>query len=209
MRIGITMRSGDAQNYAEKRDALSRDWPRYLRHLFPAALIIPIVSRPELVTLTMKKLGINRMILSNGGDWGEDRARDETEKKLLAYCIAHRIPTLGVCRGMQVLNVLFGGRLKKDVKGHSRTIHNIEIVAATPFSKFTKQKIIRVNSYHNHGVPAGGVALGLRVFAKSIDGLIEGLYHPTKPIAGIEWHPERKNPSAAFDKKIITNLFKK
>lgn len=215
MRIGITMRNGDSAKYAEKRDALSKDWTTYLGLLFPDAIIIPLLNRPMNIIKTMKELRIDRVILSNGGDWGLDIMRDSTEKKLLAYCIKHRIPILGVCRGMQVLNVLFGGRLENDVQektGHEHrkgTIHAVEIIAKTPFSKFTKKKTMSVNSYHHQGVTASGIARPLKIFAQSSDRLVEGLYHPTKPIVGIQWHPERKNPSANFDKKVITNLFKK
>lgn len=215
MRIGITMRSWDAESYAEERDALSKDWSSYLGRLFPDAVIIPLINSTKNIIKTMKELGIDRVILSNGEDFGLNKARDATEKKLLAYCMAHRIPVLGVCRGLQMLNVLFGGRLENDVVKktgyeHGRgTIHKVEIITKTPFSKFTKQKTMSVNSYHHQGVLVSGIAHELRIFAKSRDGLVEGLYHPTKAIVGIQWHPERKNPSAAFDKKIITNLFKK
>lgn len=198
----------------EYRDALSRDWSRYLRSLFHDAIIIPLLSRPDMVIATMKTLDINRVIFSNGGDWGEDKSRDATEKKLFVYCVKQKIPVLGVCRGFQVINILCGGGLQNDIRkktgrNHRGVIHEIEILNKTHFAKFSRRNIIKVNSYHNQGILVSDIAPRLRIFAKTNDGVVEGLYHPTQRIVGIEWHPERKNPSADFDKKIITNLFKK
>ena len=66
---------------------------------------------------------------------------------------------------------------------------------------------IVVNSYHNHGVLLEGLAKELRAFGTSADGVVEALHHPTKPMIGIQWHPERDNPSGGLDSYLITQLF--
>ena len=59
-----------------------------------------------------------------------------------------------------------------------------------------------VNSYHHWGITIAGLAPPLEPFAIS-DGMVEGFYHPTLPIVGIVWHPERKSPDEMFNEKVM------
>ena len=215
LRIGITMRVVRNDAYPEERDALSRDWPVYINRVLPGATLILLANRPDSAVRTIKDLEIDGIILSGGNDWGKALERDRTEEEIVRYCLKRGLPVLGVCRGMQALNFLLGGQLERDIRkaskeNHAGTIHNIYIKEGGIFQKLAKGTVERVNSFHEHGVLAGEAAPQLEIFAMSKGGVIEGICHRTKPVIGIQWHPERKNGKAAsFDKQLINNLFNK
>lgn len=200
--------------YSETRDALSREWTEYMAKIMPKAILIPVLNDPDAVLNTVKNLKIDGVILSGGNDWGSDFKRDATETKLFKYAFKRKLPILGVCRGFQVVNLLTGGKLQKNIKcisgeNHAGIIHNIHIGEKSPFRKIAGKDEIRVNSYHDQGFLLEDLSPKLKAFALSPKGVVEGYYHITYPIIGIQWHPERKNPSANFDKKLILNLFSK
>lgn len=212
MKIGITMRITKNETYPEVRDALSRDWAVYLGRLFPHSMLVPLINEPRRIVQYVKGLKLDALVLSNGNNWEEFPERDETEKKLVAYALKKNTPVLGVCRGFQALNVIFGGKIEKNIArrrtNHAGTQHSV-ILMKGPMRKFSKSTILKVNSYHRQGVTVSGVAKPLRIFAHTEDGVAEGFYHPTKPIVGIQWHPERRSPSHDFDRKLIRKLFKR
>lgn len=213
LRLGITMRVIENTGYPERRDALSREWAEYIGSIFPGAILIPIVNKTDRVEEIIKDLNIGGMILSGGNDWGEAQDRDETERIIVDYCKTINLPILGVCRGMQVLNILFGGTIAKNLKGigksdHTATEHHV-MIEGSSFQRLTGNGKIYVNSFHNHGILIDGVARDLKVFAMTTDGIVEGLAHNTLPILAIQWHPERKSPSSIFDQQLINRLFTK
>jgi len=139
--------------------------------------------------------------------------RDFTEKCLLDYAVKNKIPVLGICRGMQFINVYFGGKLiqniSKEIKSsfkHVAKDHLIELLDKRLHSG--KRNQVKVNSYHNQGVDNITLSSKLNCFAKSTDGVIEGIFHPNLPIVGIEWHPERNSPDKEFNYKLIKAFLK-
>ncbi|MDD5679947.1 MAG: gamma-glutamyl-gamma-aminobutyrate hydrolase family protein [Candidatus Omnitrophica bacterium] len=215
LRIGITMRAVRNDAYPEERDALSRDWSVCIKKILPGAVLIPLTNNPGAAVGTIKKLKINGIILSGGNDWGKAPERDKTESEIVRYCLIRKLPVLGACRGMQVLNILHGGQIERDIRkasreNHAGTYHGIYIKEGSIFQKLAKGAVERVNSFHNQGVMIGAAAAQLDVFAITKGGVIEGFCHRTKPIIGIQWHPERENGKAAsFDRQLISNLFNK
>lgn len=212
LRLGISMRVVSNETYPEERDSLSRDWSAYLSRVLPGVTLVPLLNQPDAVIPLVTSLKLQGIILSGGNNLGEFPRRDATEKKLLSFAVAHRLPVLGVCRGLQLLNVFFGGTLskeihKKSLENHRNTLHPIQLVSHTPMAKLSRLATLRVNSFHDQGVMEAELARALRVFAKTAGGVVEGLYHPKKPIVGIEWHPERKSPSRAFDRRLLEYLF--
>ena len=212
MRIGITMRVIENVEYPERRDALSREWPEYVSHILPGVVLIPLLNNADKVEDIIRSLDIKGIILSNGNDWGGAQERDETEQRIVNYCQAVNLPILGVCRGMQVLNVLFGGVIEKNIADATKSSHvaveHQVLIESSPFRVLSKKKLIYVNSFHKHGVLIKGLAQDMRAFATTADGVVEGFFHKTLPIMAIQWHPERKSPSAVFDQQLITRLFK-
>jgi putative glutamine amidotransferase len=132
-----------------------------------------------------------------------DPARDESELALLAAARERRVPVLGICRGMQLLSVAFGGRLVDGLDAHDRrdapfreASHPIRCHARSRVSRLVGADP-RVNSVHRQGVEAPGP--GLRATAHALDGIVEALEHATEPLLGIQWHPEYSaSPDPAF-----------
>jgi N5-(cytidine 5'-diphosphoramidyl)-L-glutamine hydrolase len=209
-RIGITMRVVEHQQYVEHRDALSHDWTNFISQHFPDAVLIPLLNNPKKIIGWLSKLNLDALILSNGNDWESAADRDETERLIVDYCLNVQIPVLGVCRGLQVINILFGGKLEKDIMSIGKANH---VACEHPvhlkypiFQKLINSDQVIVNSYHNQGVFLEGLAKELQGFATTEEGVVEGLFHPNQPILAIQWHPERKSPSMEFDQQLISRF---
>jgi len=134
--------------------------------------------------------------------------RDAWEMALLAAARAKEIPVLAICRGLQLVNVVFGGTLRQhieleegaghpqwDVDGH-QTTHQVNLVEGTLTSALFPHEI-GVNSLHHQVVEEVGE--GLIVSAKASDGEVEGLETPDGKILAVQWHPELlKKPDPTF-----------
>lgn len=117
-----------------------------------------------------------------------DCARDEEELSLTrAFCSQNK-PILGICRGLQVLNVFFGGTLFQDISNHDEQLHMVSTVSGTRTAQLIGSSLI-TNSYHHQAVNQLGKNLHSSAFAT--DGQIEAAEHIHLPILGVQWHPER------------------
>lgn len=142
------------------------------------------------------------------GDYSSDR--DTLERELLSYTTEKGLPVLGVCRGMQFINVFFGGALIQNVGeitgsgvSHVATQHAVEINDEKAGQYFAK-KTLCVNSYHKQAVNIKTLSAQLRPFAVAQPGgIVEALYHPGYPVAGIQWHPERKGGDKDAGERIV------
>ncbi len=122
--------------------------------------------------------------------------RDDFELALFRHVMATGKPILGICRGIQLLNVAMGGSLYQHIDGHSRPwfggepYHTARLVPGTPLADAAEgAAAIRVNSYHHQAVKV--LAPGLRSIAVSDDGLCEAFYAPEHPFfVAVQWHPE-------------------
>lgn len=209
-RIAITQRVIENDSYPERRDALAHDWSQFFAGLYPAAALLPVPNHPESVSIWLAKARPDVIVFSNGNDWGASRERDLTERSLFEAGRSRGIPMLGVCRGMQVLNVFCGGSIEADVSSFAREkhvaiAHDVEIVDGC-FGDMLGHRI-HVNSYHQQGVLDRDCSPQLKVFARSPAGVIEGLYHPELPILAIQWHPERECRQEVDDRAMICRLF--
>ena len=125
--------------------------------------------------------------------------RDEWELALLAAAQTKGIPILAICRGLQLVNVAFGGTLRQHLElndgvGHPQwdvngreTTHTVNVVEGTMISELFSGEI-GVNSLHHQVVDEVGE--GLIVSAKAADGEVEGLETPDGKIMAVQWHPE-------------------
>ena len=117
------------------------------------------------------------------------------------------IPVLGICRGMQFINVYFGGKLiRTNKEKHVAVNHDVNIIDEN--LKLLIGEKMNINSYHNFGVEKSVLAEKLKVFAETAHGVIEGIYNPHLPIIGIEWHPERENLAQEVNDKLIKEFLK-
>ena len=119
---------------------------------------------------------------------------------------------MGICRGMQSINVNFGGSLiqsiERDFNGglnHRRTRHDVTI-SDNSIIKSMRTNTFEVNSYHDLGISKQQLSSELNPFALVADKTIEGIYHPKHAIAAIMWHPERENSQHALN-DFITKAF--
>lgn len=143
------------------------------------------------------------------------RALDDLELRLLDYALAHDMPVLAICRGMQLLNVAFGGQLIQDVPGHKveRLDGNWEpekhMIYMAPGAKAAaivgSAGFFRVNSLHHQGLMEAQRSPQLMTSAYSVeDGLIEGLESPNHSwVIGVQCHPERQDEVP----RSFSNLF--
>jgi putative glutamine amidotransferase len=132
----------------------------------------------------------------------EKPARTAFEWALCEAALAGRIPLLGICGGMQLMNVVRGGTLHQDlatdlgIRGHARAgadrapSHLVTVVAGTVLSRLVGTDPLMVNSTHHQAVSVAGA--GVLVSARAPDGVVEALELPDLPFAiGVQWHPER------------------
>jgi putative glutamine amidotransferase len=126
------------------------------------------------------------------------RRRDEFELAIAAAAVAKGLPVLGICRGMQVVNVAMGGSLLQYVgpeEGYlshgtgspTAAFHDIEVVDAELESLLGDR--LTVNSLHHQAIRV--LASGLRIAATSPDSLIEAAVGDDAPILCVQWHPEQ------------------
>ena len=124
-----------------------------------------------------------------------DPARDQQEWLLVQQFAVLRRPVLGICRGLQTINVCFGGTLLQDLPGHS-TVDGIDrlhrVQAAPSFLKTLYGSKMIVNSAHHQAVDRLGA--GLEAIQWAPDGTVEALRHTALPVWAVQWHPERLAP---------------
>jgi putative glutamine amidotransferase len=154
--------------------------------------------------------------------WHGDRVRDEYEKALLAAFAARRKPVLGICRGLQLMNVAHGGTLFQDIDMHrpgevrhrdavqyDRNLHPLEFVAGTRLAEiFAATPRAIVNSVHHQAIKT--LAPGFVVEARCpTDGMIEAIRKPGPGfMAAVQWHPEfhRAGEGTLDDRPLLENF---
>ena len=164
------------------------------------------------------------LLLSGGGDLDPGRYgqpnlgsrdiqpdRDELEARAWQGATARNLPVLGICRGLQAINVFSGGSLLQDVDGHvgagwgtgPPATHPLRLVPGTKLAALIDADSVGeslvVNAYHHQGIRERDLATGLVAAAwadSSAGPLVEGLESPSRPfLIGVQCHPERTESS--------------
>ncbi len=202
------------------RFSMSRPYISALAAVGAAPIIIPLDLPDESLRAIYSVL--DGLFLAGGGDMnpvcygqdlyskteGLDLLRDDAELKFARWALEDHMPILGVCRGVQALNVAAGGTLIQDVtdmipqairhqyfpeKPREYVAHEVATVNGTRLSAILGNEA-RVNSFHHQAVKT--VAPGFRVSAYAPDGVIEAIEHSNGTFAvGVQWHPESLAPS--------------
>jgi putative glutamine amidotransferase len=196
---------------------------RYVRTLTAAGALpwlIPLLPGDE-DTLRAIYEQLDGIFLTGGVDidptnYGEERqplcdridpARDWTELALVRWAIRDHKPVLGVCRGIQAINVACGGTLYQDI-GHQHPqaikhdyfptltgpardflAHPVRLTPRSRIHRVLGAEQVQVNSMHHQGIKR--LAPGLTATAFAPDGLIEAIEKPGSPyLVGVQWHPE-------------------
>ena len=179
---------------------------------------------------------LDALILTGGGDIhpdvygmaeyadrcdGVDIRRDQMELKAMEYAEENKLPVLGICRGIQLVNVYKNGTLVPHIpdqfgleeyhtsdQGGDKE-HSVEIEPGSILFRTLNQADGSVNSAHHQGVAELGQ--GLTVSARSSDGMIEALewQEPEQSsfMLAVQWHPERMNPDSPLSRRLLERIF--
>ncbi|MGN0187008.1 MAG: membrane dipeptidase [Paludibacteraceae bacterium] len=207
---------GISANY---KDGTSRIADAYVQAVVKAGalpMLIPVTD--DETTLAALVRHIDGLLLTGGGDidpkyFQEDiipecgainATRDVYDLLLIKYACRYQTPILGICRGMQILNVYFGGNLYQDIytqnngkqllhhdqndTPRTEPTHNVTVEPNSKLYQITQHNALAVNTFHHQAVR--DIAPTLRCAATATDGICEAIESPYYPILGVQWHPE-------------------
>jgi len=206
------------------------------------AVMIPAVTKDSIVTRSDLNLhdyaeALDGLLLQGGNDvapqsygeepldpaWAGDPVRDRYETELVNAFVQAGKPVFGICRGLQLLNVMFGGTLLQDIHTqrpashahrdasiYERHVHAVEVLPGTRLAElYPGTQRARVNSIHHQGIK--DLAPGFVVEARCPeDGIVEAVrWLGPSFIAGVQWHPEFHDPAdtALIDDRPILHDF--
>lgn len=183
---------------------------------------VPVIIPPQPENADDLVAGLDGLLLAGGRDcdpqlYGEtavpgielmNSRRQDNDLALARAARERGIPTLGICLGMQLMNVAAGGNLIQDIASEietdlqhlsdpsDRARHPVIIERGTKLAELVTQLESEVNSSHHQAVKNAGA--GLRISAHAPDGVIEGLEDASHPFyIGVQWHPEDMNGEAS------------
>lgn len=194
--VGVTGRVSVVPEYGERRDSFDQAWTKFLITCGLLPILLPNITEAALQLCDLADM--SGLVLTGGNDLcsvgGDAPERDETESALLDWAEQRKLPVLGVCRGMQVIQQRFAVPLRR-VEGHVAQKQTIRIA----------DQPTEVNSYHNFA--AFESPAPLETWALADDGVVKAIRHATEPVTGIMWHPERFSPFRPDDLQLFRQVF--
>ena len=212
------------RNFSRKKEisVLNRDYSQAILRAGGVPYLIPVMNNDDSLLEICNLL--DGLILSGGSDvvlpgenWQGDPACEENclhETRLLTFALQKKLPILGICRGLQQLNVYFGGDLWPDLpawkenavdhrrgKKEGKFRHVLKLSAEVSVSRDHWPKKFFVNSSHHQAARNPGA--GLRPVAWAEDGVIEALEaEDNHTLWAVQWHPERLGDHPAGDELL-------
>jgi len=221
--IGLTTYGRGADN----RYTLPADYIDAVRRAGGVPLLIaPGESRVEAILDV-----IDALVLSGGGDidpsrydgkrhdtnYSIDQERDTLELELARRVIDSNIPTLGICRGAQILNVVQGGKLIEHIPDEigvkvlhrapprEPVMHGVTLKAGSRLARILGRDQFDATSWHHQALR--GAAAGFEAVAHAPDGTIEAIEMPSHPwMIAVQWHPELSAASDPLQQKLFDAL---
>ncbi|MUL81294.1 MULTISPECIES: gamma-glutamyl-gamma-aminobutyrate hydrolase family protein [unclassified Mycolicibacterium] len=134
--------------------------------------------------------------------------QDAFDMAVISCAIGLGIPTLAICRGMQILNVVQGGDLVQHLTpsnvAHNNAVHDVVVAEDSRLIQVVGSTRIPVSSYHHQAV--GVIGADLRVVGTADDGCVEALEHAAGTLLAVQWHPEDLHTSSASDAALFADL---
>ena len=203
------------------------DYSLALRDAGAAPVIVPAAQDEESLSRILSV--VQGLVLSGGPDvhprrYGEeplaglgevDEDLDRMELAAARLAVAMDLPVLGICRGIQVLNVALGGTLHQDIASQvpeslchtpktdkAVNTHTVRIEAGSRLRRVMGRAEIWVNGKHHQAVK--DLAPGLAITAHARDGVVEAVEHPGRRwVVGVQWHPEGTWREDPFSKRLF------
>jgi len=218
--IGITTSIAPAGRYGLPYLMLGAQYVRAVERT--GAVAVPLSPAHGAPALERLLDTVDGLVLSGGEDIDPARygqaphaaldtvstERDAMEFAVLEGALRRRLPVLAICRGLQLLNVAWGGTLIQDLPSQrpdaldhrqrtaiDSTCHDVTVEPGSALHSAAGAEAMRVNSFHHQAVDS--LANGLRAVAWAEDGVIEGVEAAEDWVVGVQWHPERGAAEAA------------
>jgi len=230
--IGVTLFRREKDKSDSKYGTINCNYVKAIVEAGGIPLLIPIVNQPQDIKYYLEL--IDGLLLSGGQDispefynekpieeLGEvDPDRDSWELNLFKEAYKKKLPVLGICRGMQLINVALGGSLYQDIysqhdnsllhtsiNGESCAYHKVLIEAGSQLEEILCcLDSLYVNSYHHQALKTPGQKL--KIVARSDEGIIEAIEAENSDqhfLVGVQWHPE--DLAGVDDKSLSNNCF--
>jgi len=215
MKYAITSARQSIDSYGQEIIQFETAYAEYLSQFRLQLFILPHISDIH----SIEKLTPNLILLPGGGDvpiqYYESSVdvipqnhRDSNELLLIDYAIKRDIPILGICRGMQMLNGYFSGKITRCSK------HDIHPVAENHAIKTTNDgSLYMTNSFHQDVIHSNYLSPSFRAIAvHETENHIEAMVGIEHYILGIQWHPERmenSEPCYEYTNTLINSLLEK
>jgi putative glutamine amidotransferase len=159
-------------------------------------------------------LTVFRLIFARHGREPYDPARDQLEKRLIKYALYNELPTLGICRGAQLMNVVLGGSLHQGIEHfYTEDTGNIRSVLPRKQVKLSSDSRLRrilgvescyVNALHEQAIKVPGE--GVVISAIEPSGVVQAIEKQDHPyFIGVQWHPEYI-PQSGRQLRLFSNL---
>jgi len=134
--------------------------------------------------------------------------QDDLDLATVHAVIAADLPTLAICRGLQVLNVALGGTLHQHLQestvDHRNALHGVSVLAGSRLHDVVAAERVPVSSYHHQAIDA--LAPDLVVTAVADDGVVEAVEHRHADILAVQWHPEDLHATSPTDAALFVDL---
>lgn len=200
---------------------------KYVQSLARAGAVVRWIDGQDPQKAAREAAACDGLLLPGGADIAPERygqtptensgkpnaIRDEAEWQMLAAFLDTGKPVFAICRGMQFVNVFFGGTLFQDIKekqqyrhmdffSRASSCHPVSIEPNSLLYRLWQTEKTEVNSMHHQAIDTLGK--GLRISAKSGDGFAEAIETPEYPfLLGVQWHPEHMSRKSEQQQRLF------